>query len=511
MDFDVADAEERNLAMNLAFNDRFQNEQLPPMLQTQIEMGDDVEYIFNDETFGLTPDNPVPVNGQLGQLAYLSLLRSPEGHGFLFQRLGSEGGIDAYEILSFDGEHRHVVYLDMYHPRRSRKAIEGMSLHTKPSAFTGVPFSVDNFPYGITDALPERATLRGLAFATAEQLESALNTIRLKSMMDALLEETRNDRGFIIQPAPRFSDFLPPVNEPDEADVSGSSLESEPTPMAHEPIKKLPGGQLDISDDDIIFDGTWEAVISASDIAAAREPRGIMVATETDAEEVFPGEYYGWYPSKALAKRARLEPDQLYDPITVLVEQAHAAYCELLPDTGGEYIPYPHRLIFDDYGFATEYTIGFGDLGMAKDFVKFVAGYWAPHRNYFVETTWYEIPAQYADSGQLEVRVIFRWSSVMDESLCKIREVVAKSEPKCLAPFSITPRGNLILNKRRAANVCVHCGSSGEVWVKPEMAEQISAWMQGRLEKLPPGLTDSERETLLTGTHPWCWAEIHAN
>jgi hypothetical protein len=140
-----------------------------------------IDFVKDDETFGLTPDNPVPVNGSLGQLTYLSRLRTEEGQGFLFHRLGSIGTVDEYELLSFDGEVKLVAYLDLYHPRRSRKPIEGLALDETPSVFTGVSNLVENFPFGLYEEFASHPVPRVLANANPDQLVPILAALRMKN------------------------------------------------------------------------------------------------------------------------------------------------------------------------------------------------------------------------------------------------------------------------------------------------------------------------------------------
>src|SRR5262245_41796574 len=47
--------------------------------------------------FGLVETNPIPTNGPIGQIAYLSKLETNAGQRLLFHRLGSIGTIDAFE------------------------------------------------------------------------------------------------------------------------------------------------------------------------------------------------------------------------------------------------------------------------------------------------------------------------------------------------------------------------------------------------------------------------------
>jgi hypothetical protein len=57
-------------------------------------------------TFGTTPTNPIPVNGIIGEIAYMAGLRSKTGVGFYYHRLGSltsapsKNQIDKYELVA---------------------------------------------------------------------------------------------------------------------------------------------------------------------------------------------------------------------------------------------------------------------------------------------------------------------------------------------------------------------------------------------------------------------------
>src|SRR5262245_1158330 len=59
------------------------------------ESVDEVPTSFGE--FGLTLTNPIPVNGAMGEVAYLSSLRHLGKTNILFHRLGSLDYIDIYE------------------------------------------------------------------------------------------------------------------------------------------------------------------------------------------------------------------------------------------------------------------------------------------------------------------------------------------------------------------------------------------------------------------------------
>lgn len=79
------------------------------------------------ETYGFTPDNPIPVGGgPEGQHAFLGALRGPEGQPLAWRRLGSccefetpngitgVGLLDMFEVVYAGQERSVILYLDMY-------------------------------------------------------------------------------------------------------------------------------------------------------------------------------------------------------------------------------------------------------------------------------------------------------------------------------------------------------------------------------------------------------------
>ena len=97
--------------------------------------------------FGLCETNPIPVNGAIGELAYLSKLEAANGDRLLFHRIGAVGTIDVFEAVTFSGGAWFVFFVDMYHPRKSRKAPSGFSLSSEVRQFSGFHNTCKNFPY----------------------------------------------------------------------------------------------------------------------------------------------------------------------------------------------------------------------------------------------------------------------------------------------------------------------------------------------------------------------------
>jgi hypothetical protein len=117
--------------------------------------------VREDRSFG-TLEQPIGVNGALGEIAYLSLLRTAQGVPFAFHRLGSilgpTGPVDNYELLSIDMSQRLTLCLDPYYKKRSRKAPVGLSLAKdfyRGNPIFGINTFLDKFPVGISTSTRE--------------------------------------------------------------------------------------------------------------------------------------------------------------------------------------------------------------------------------------------------------------------------------------------------------------------------------------------------------------------
>ncbi len=142
-----------------------QNEDLKrehPGLYSLAIKGKDCDSLFNDrKDFGHSPDNPIPVNGVLGEIKYLNRLRCECGSGLLCHRLYSmniekiNDPIDIYETVCMEGKHWDILYFHMYHPRRSTWCPSGYKFSKFHPIFSqhAYGFSTDrfdnNFPFGL--------------------------------------------------------------------------------------------------------------------------------------------------------------------------------------------------------------------------------------------------------------------------------------------------------------------------------------------------------------------------
>jgi hypothetical protein len=158
-------------------DEELQNSSVHEMMAMQMALGADSNSgLVLDSTFGWQPENPIPVNGPMGERTYLSRLRTDAGVPFFFHRLGStHGTIDVFEIVSFDQKVSGTLYVDMYHLERCRSAPEGLELENGPAPFTGMTSPVDDFPVGLIDAISGyRGTPLGDCYLPDEFLQGAL-------------------------------------------------------------------------------------------------------------------------------------------------------------------------------------------------------------------------------------------------------------------------------------------------------------------------------------------------
>jgi hypothetical protein len=112
-------------------NEKAQIERLPEPLRSEVRSGADCDEIAGAVgEFGVDPRNPIPVNGPLGAMIYLSNLRTGTSQQIMFHRLGSVSRVDIYETVSLDGTRWDFLFLHLYHPRKSRRPPSGYQIVT---------------------------------------------------------------------------------------------------------------------------------------------------------------------------------------------------------------------------------------------------------------------------------------------------------------------------------------------------------------------------------------------
>lgn len=191
------DSELNKLALALLSDEVRHNEMLHPTISQMAQAGEACdEAAGSSGDFGTTPTNPIPVNGVIGELLYLSSLRCVSGRQperVFFHRLGSVSRpvslgfigppFDVYETVSGNGRWG-FLFFDSYHPRKSRKAPDGYVLATPPSApflFTGTHLRVEEFPADVARGCAVAAVQR--FFGVAEDSEQVTDAARVNILL----------------------------------------------------------------------------------------------------------------------------------------------------------------------------------------------------------------------------------------------------------------------------------------------------------------------------------------
>ena len=146
-------------------DEKFQLELVHPAMKAMLESAPAYDQDPRGSgPFGFAETNPIPVNGPIGQLAYLSRLETQAGQRILFHRLGAIDRVDVFEAVTFDGREWFVLFLDLYHPRRSRLTPDGLRFTKDVPQFSGFHKFCEDFPY---DFVEKKASEResGLSMA----------------------------------------------------------------------------------------------------------------------------------------------------------------------------------------------------------------------------------------------------------------------------------------------------------------------------------------------------------
>lgn len=132
-----------------------QNQKCPPRLQKMMADGGAIDRWENAVgEFGRDISNPIPVNGPIGELVYLSSIATSAGCHVIAHRLGSAEKMDVYETVTMDGSRWDLLYFDMYHTRKSKHVPSGYQL-SEITFLLATNKSVVQFPMGMVDALNE--------------------------------------------------------------------------------------------------------------------------------------------------------------------------------------------------------------------------------------------------------------------------------------------------------------------------------------------------------------------
>lgn len=171
-------------------DEEYQNSMLNESIAPLIINGEDLDQLPGATgSFGFDKENPIPVNGPVGEIAYLSRLETNQGERIIFHRIGAVENIDVFESVTFSGSSWHIFFVDFYHPRRSRLAPKGFRIAELPKQFSGFNKYCENFPYDFPEKKSEEKE-SGLSIAFIP-LKEILPQIEKKSFQKPLAHKAK--------------------------------------------------------------------------------------------------------------------------------------------------------------------------------------------------------------------------------------------------------------------------------------------------------------------------------
>lgn len=145
--------------LNLLHNEDIQNKFLDERLRGLLA-DNDIGRKCTAE-YGYLPNDPIRVNGPLGEQLYIAMLRGMDGQAVIGHRLGSLKQLDIFEVATSDFTQWAVLVFDMYYLSKDTVAPDGFTID--PSGIrtlTAVNRFMANFPGNfyseLVDAISEQ-------------------------------------------------------------------------------------------------------------------------------------------------------------------------------------------------------------------------------------------------------------------------------------------------------------------------------------------------------------------
>jgi hypothetical protein len=174
-------------ALRLFNTATLQNDTYDEKLAAKVRNGVDCDTVPDAAgRFGYDQTNPIPVNGPLGELSYLSRLRvRSTGSMIFFHKTRSIGTIDEFEVVNVSGRFAARLYFDMYHPRVSRLYPEKFTLEWQAVFPRGITTTCPDFPKGLHKLIKKEAK-RWLGVEVAEKEGDRINIERAQESLQHL-------------------------------------------------------------------------------------------------------------------------------------------------------------------------------------------------------------------------------------------------------------------------------------------------------------------------------------
>lgn len=126
-------------------SEEIQNANLDPLLRTMLRRNEPNRALGYG--YGYSPNNPIRVNGPLGEQLYIAMLRGLDGQVVIGHRLGSLNTLDIYEVATSDFSQWAVLFFDMYYQNKDIAAPAEFAIDTSGTrTLTAVNKFMANFP-----------------------------------------------------------------------------------------------------------------------------------------------------------------------------------------------------------------------------------------------------------------------------------------------------------------------------------------------------------------------------
>lgn len=177
-------------ALQIFNSPELQNQALSGELADKVRHGEDCDVLPGAYgRFGHDATNPIPVNGPSGEFVYLSRLRLRRtGSMVFFHKAGQVGNLDVFELTNVSGKFVDRLYVDMYHPRCSRRYPDGYTLEREAVFPRGVTTTLADFPKGLYKAIKKEAKLR-LGIDVAEKESDCIDVPAVQDALDQLRQK----------------------------------------------------------------------------------------------------------------------------------------------------------------------------------------------------------------------------------------------------------------------------------------------------------------------------------
>lgn len=147
-------------AYELFNSEEIQNKKLPPEIAQRVLQGEDCDMVTGASgDFGHCATNPIPCNGPLGELTYLSKLRmKTTGAKVFFHKAECiDNRIDRFEIVNATGKFVDCLYMDMYHPRKSLLCPDKYIMEGEAVFPRGILTECPDFPKNLNKRIKKEA------------------------------------------------------------------------------------------------------------------------------------------------------------------------------------------------------------------------------------------------------------------------------------------------------------------------------------------------------------------